>query len=368
MAMPPPPDAPYRAGHRRTAFAIAIALAAAFAWGALRLAQLRFSPSEWQPSTWVDGHAGQLINTALGTLPGQARMDRWSAALRYRLMGDLGQQVREGCPGWLFYRDGLRPPPTRAHVLSQRIDLMRRWASRLEQAGVHLVVATVPDKSRIESKHLCGLHRAPLMHARWNTWQAALATAGVPLIDLRPPLASLPQAFYRTDVHMAPAGAEAAADRIGEALLPLLGGKGETQFVESAGRKPEVHMGDLLVLADLAQAPGGWRPPVEQFLPTHLEAKRSGGLLDDVAPVEVLLVGDSNGLRSDFSGRLGRSLGREVWNLSQDGGYFSGAMLDALARQDRWPHSLKVVVWVFSELSLSLPLSAQEQRAWAAMH
>ena len=245
---------------------------------------------------------------------------------------------------------------------------MRDWASRLERHGVHLVVATVPDKSRIESRHLCGLHPSPLMRTHWDSWQSALATDGVPFIDLRPQLALLPQAFYRTDVHMAPAGAEVAADRIGDALLPLLGGRGEEQFVEVSGQRPDVRMGDLLVLADLAHAPAGWRPPVEQFVSTRLEAQRSGGLLDDVAPVEVLLVGDSNGLRSEFADRLGRRLGREVWNLSQDGGYFSGAMLDALARQDRWPHSLKVVVWVFSELSLSLPLSAQEQRAWAAIH
>ncbi len=366
MASPPSPEAQYCAGHRRTSFFVAIALAVGFLWGALRLAQVRIAPSEWKPSTWVDGRAGRLVNTALGTLPGQASMDRWSAALRYRFLGDLGSQVREGCPGWLFYRDGLRPPPGHVGALSKRVDLMKHWAARLNSAGIRLVVATVPDKSRIEAAHLCGLHTSPFAQALWSTWEGTLAAASVPFVDLRPALTALSQAFYRTDVHMAPAGAEAAAERLAQALLPQLKGKGAQKFIERNSEQPEVRMGDLLVLADLAEVPAGWRPPLEKFPPASIEVERSGGLLDEAAPVEVLLAGDSNGLRSAFSERLGRSIGREVWNLSQDGGYFSGAMLSAFARQDAWPKSLKVVVWVFSELSLSLPLSEEEQRAWDA--
>ena len=363
VALPQPSDVQHCAGHRRTALFIAIALVAGLLWGTLRLAQLRFAPSEWQPSTWVDGRAGRLVNTALGTLPGQSSMDRWSAAFRYRFLGDLGNQVREGCPGWLFYRDGLRPPPGHVGVMSQRLALMRHWAERLNSAGVNLLVVTVPDKSRIEAEQLCGLQQSPVSQARWDAWHLALAESAVPFVDLRSTLGALPQAFYRTDVHMAPAGTEAAANRIAKSLLPRLNGKGDQQFTETHGQQPEVRMGDLIVLADLAEAPAGWRPPLERFVPERIEAQRSGGLLDEGAPVEVVLVGDSNGLRNAFSERLGRSIGREVWNLSQDGGYFSGAMLSAFARQDSWPSSLKVVVWVFSELSLSLPLSAEEQRA-----
>lgn len=368
MASAIDPNARSAAGHRWTASVLAFALVAGFAWGALRLAGLRMAPSEWQPSTWVDGHAGKLVNTALGTLPGQAGVDRWAAALRYRLLGDMGPQVREGCPGWLFYREGLRAPPGHAEALAQRVQLMHHWAERLQRAGVQLLVATVPDKSRTEARQLCGLRPAPAVLARWSQWHAALRAAGVAFVDVRAPLAALPQGFYRTDVHMAPAGAQRFADSVAPALLAWLGGPGAQQFTATTRPQAEPRMGDLIVLAGLDQAPPGWRPPLEWIVPERIELQRSGGLLDDAAPAEVILAGDSNGLRSELAERLGRSLGREVWNLSQDGGYFSGAMLSALEREDRWRGQLKSVVWVFSELSLSLPLSADERRAWAAAH
>lgn len=98
MAIPAPlpPSESDLSGHRRIAIVVALALAAGFVWGVLRLSQLRFAPSEWAPSTWVDGQAGKQVNKALGTLPGQTWVDRASAALRFRFFGDLGPQVLEG--------------------------------------------------------------------------------------------------------------------------------------------------------------------------------------------------------------------------------------------------------------------------------
>lgn len=349
---------------------IAVVLAVGFAWGLWRLSQIRFVAADWAPSSWVDGHAGMQLNKALGVLPGQGAIDRASTALRYRVLGDLGPQVAEGCPGWLFYRDGFHPKPGHAQAFEQRLLLMRHWTERLRQAGVRTLVTVVPDKSRIEAEQLCGLPVSAPLHARFDTWQQALGAAGVPFADLRPALAALPQAFYRTDVHMAPEGAEAAAGAAAAQALPLLGGQvGSQRFTSRRGAAPEPRMGDLIVLAGLEQAPEGWRPPIEQIVPETIEVEHAGGLLDEGPAAEVLLLGDSNGLRSAFAERLGRRLGREVWNQSQDGGYFGGAMLAALARQaqGQWPKSLKLVVWQFSELSLSLPLSAEEQRALNAL-
>ena len=85
-AMPaplPPPRESDPSGHRRIAIAVALALVVGFAWGMLRLSHLRFAPSEWAPSTWVDGQAGKQINQALGVLPGQA----WDLGDGARLTG-----------------------------------------------------------------------------------------------------------------------------------------------------------------------------------------------------------------------------------------------------------------------------------------
>jgi len=369
MAIPAPlpPSESDLSGHRRIAIVVALALAAGFVWGVLRLSQLRFAPSEWAPSTWVDGQAGKQVNKALGTLPGQTWVDRASAALRFRFFGDLGPQVLEGCPGWLFYRDGLRPAPGSSGAFVQRAELMRHWAAQWKKTGIHLLVLTVPDKSRVQAAQLCGLRVAAPLTGRLDEWQHALAGGEVPFVDLRSALGAVPQAFYRTDVHMTQEGAEAAADISAKAALPILGGKGTQEFTSSSGAEAVPRMGDLIVLAGLEHAPKGWRPELEQVVPEHIEPVRSGGLLDEGTSAQVILLGDSNGLRSEFAERLGRQLGGEVWNLSQDGGYFSGAMLAALDRQRTLPHSLKLVVWQFSELSLSLPLTPAEQRALDAI-
>src|SRR5690606_14713139 len=134
----------------------------------------------------------------------------------------LGPQVQEGCPGWLFYSDGIRPPVAGAEaVVSRRIELMRQLVRKLEAANVALLVVTVPDKSRIERNALCGIVRPAAMMERLPQWQQALQSAGVAHVDLT---ASLQQAvtamFYRTDVHLNQSGAALAANAVGAAALP----------------------------------------------------------------------------------------------------------------------------------------------------
>lgn len=366
--------------HRYFALIVVAALAAGCLWGAARSIAWVSSPLNWsffssglgksgQSRSVGDAehgqHTGSDLNAALGRIKGQAEAGRWLDALRYRLLGDLGPQVREGCPGWLFYRDGLEPSPGHSGAFAQRLVLMRSWAAQLRAKGVPLLVVTVPDKSRVETEHLCGLSRSPAMQAYQRDWQRALGEANVPFVDALKELKDLPQAFYRTDVHLGPAGADALANEIAALSLARLGGKGTQKFTETPGPAPGARMGDLIVLAGLEKAGEGWRPQLEQVGSERIEPVHTEGLLEEGPAAEVLLLGDSNGLRSQFAARLGRDLGREVWNQSQDGGYFSGAMLAGLARRAYWPSSLRLVIWQFSELSLSLPLSPQEAQALA---
>lgn len=355
-----PTDTPGAAGHRMTACVVAVLLAVGLGWGGWRLAQARISAAEVSPPAWLDGSAGTVLNKAL-TLPHQAEIDTWNAALRYRLLGNLGDQVAMGCPQWLFYRDGLRPPPG-VHVFNERLRLMRHWVQELREKPVQVLVVAVPDKSRIESDRLCGLPVSLPMRQTLDDWQQALHADGVPFVDLRDALLAAPAPrFFRTDVHMNAQGAQAAAARVAQAALPLLGGSSTQVFKTDAPGPPQPRMGDLIVLAGLEQARPGWRPELEMVAEAKIEPVRSGGLLDEPAPVEVLLAGTSNGRRSQFAESLGMGLGREVWNMSLDGGQFSGALLLALKQRKQWPASLKLVIWEFSENALSLPLTADEQ-------
>ncbi|UYB51660.1 cell division protein FtsQ [Xanthomonas sp. AM6] len=362
---PLPAAAPARA-HVATAVVVVVLLVAGLLSGGWMLGRAQLPAASLAPARWADGEAGRAINQAL-KLPLQAQADLAGAALRYRLLGDAGPQVALGCPGWLFYRDGLRPPAGVGEaVFAQRVRLMRHWARQLQAQGVQLLVVAVPDKARIEQAHTCGLRHSAPMRARLEQWQQALAAAGVASTDLLPVLqAGQEPVFFRTDVHMNRIGAQRAADAVAASALPLLGGRGGQAFEVGAPGAPKPRMGDLIVLAGLEHAPPAWRPALDREPEQAIAPLRSGGLLDDTPPVEVLLLGSSNGRRSLFAERLGHALGREVWNQSLDGGQFSGALLAAWPQRAQWPPSLKLVVWEFSEMALSLPLTDGERAALA---
>ncbi|MGU7770238.1 alginate O-acetyltransferase AlgX-related protein [Burkholderia sp. MR1-5-21] len=356
-------------GHRIGAWAWSALLIAGIASGGWQLRHASLTAADMRFAAWLDGSAGAALGKSL-RLPAQPAIDMAGAALRYRLLGDLGEQVAPGCPQWMFYRDGLRPQPgVGPGVLDDRLRLMRYWTRQLRAQHIQVLVVAVPDKSRIEAAHLCGQPVSQRMQARLDVWQDALRREGVSFVDLRPALSALAQpAFFRTDVHMNAGGAKAAAEAVAHAALPLLGGvKGTQSFTVAAPGRAQARIGDLLVLSGLAHAPQGWRPDVDYAAPQAIEPVRSGGLLDDAPPAEVLLAGSSNGRRSHFAEWLGIGLGREVWNLSMDGGQFSGALLTALHARPAWPTTLKLVIWEFSENALSLPLTDDEKAVLKAM-
>jgi alginate O-acetyltransferase complex protein AlgJ len=356
-------------GHASHAWIWGALLLAGLGWGGWTLIEHGPKPEALQLSAWLDGSAGTALNKAL-RLPAQSSLETGQAALRYRLLGDTGQQVALGCPQWMFYRDGLRPQPgVGTAPLQARQRLMQGWAQQLKAGGVQLLVVAVPDKSRIQDEQLCGQPVAPAMRERPEQWMQWMQAQGIAFADLRPALSG--QAgpmFLRTDVHMNADGARIAAQAVARAALPLLGGvRGSQPFSEGPPGQPQPLDGDLLALSGLQHAPSGWRPRRDQVQPQAIEPVRGGGLLDDTPAVEVLLAGSSNGLRSNFAPHLGMDLGREVWNLSMDGGQFSGAMVAALKRRATWPASLRLVIWEFSENTLSLPLTDDEKAALQAL-
>lgn len=350
--------------HRGYTTAVIALLLFAQICGLWMLFSSKLDTAQLRPAAWFDGQAGKALGDALQPSL-QDDADTLSAALRYRLLGDLGAQVVQGCPGWLFYRDGLRAQAGVHGAYEARLELMKHWSAQLREQGVQLLVVTVPDKSRVETQALCGLQQTAQMQARLGQWQASLAQQGVHYVDLSSALGE--QAFFRTDVHMNTRGAQRAADAVARGALALLPGKGEQRFSSVLADAEQPRMGDMIALAGLEHAPASWRPALDQEREEQLRAEASGGLLDDTPAVQVLLAGSSNGRRSGFAERLGRDLGQQVWNQSRDGGQFCGAFLAALGERARWPGSLKLVIWEFSESALSLPLTADERTALAAL-
>ncbi len=352
--------------HRALAWLAAVLLVVGLGMALVSLAPQAENGEPFDWAGWRDGTLGHQVEGAID-VPYARTLHRWQAALRYRVLGDLGQQVREGCPGWLFYADGLRPPPAVAGqvrqvgvpgadaLLDARIATLRRYANALRKDGIRLVVVTVPDKARVEANALCGLHQDARITWRLAGWQQALDAAGVTRVELLPALQQASPAYFRTDVHWNASGAQAAANVIGAAVLPLLGGRGEVRFEHQQGTA-EPRVGDLLMLAGLGDVPDAWRPAPDLVAPQTISAVHSGGLLDEAPPAEIMLAGSSFSRRSEFAGRLGEQLGREVWNVSLDDGQFDRAMQAIWDKRATWPKSLRVLVWEMSEDALHLPV------------
>ena len=159
-------DKPQTAGHGRNAIVAGLLLALGLVGASGDWPTPASSRPTWRRRPgWTP--AGGALNRAL-RLPAQDTLNTWNASLRYRLLGDLGDQVAMGCPGWLFYRDGLRPRPG-VHVFDERVRLMRHWADQLRQRQVQLLVVAVPDKSRIEADRFAACPPRNPCDACWTT-------------------------------------------------------------------------------------------------------------------------------------------------------------------------------------------------------
>ena len=358
---------PLARAHRRIAWLVALLLGLGCAGALASLVMQSRNGASFDAHGWRDGSLGHSLDRAID-VPYARSLHRWQAAARYRLFGDLGHQVREGCPGWLFYADGLRAPVQPGHdpveradggdaLTDARIATLHRYADALRGAGIQLVVVTVPDKARVESEALCGLRQDARMTQRLNVWNRELTASNVAHVELLPALQAARPAFFRTDVHWNAQGAQAAAQVVGAAVLPLLGKLGETKFTHATA-PPAPRIGDLLTLANLNDVPDAWRPAPDVVAEETLQAQRSGGLLDDGPAADVLLAGSSFSRRSAFAERLGEQLGREVWNVSLDDGQFDRALQAVWRERATWPKSVRVVIWEMSEDALSMPVDA----------
>ncbi|MGH7094153.1 MAG: alginate O-acetyltransferase AlgX-related protein, partial [Stellaceae bacterium] len=181
--------------------------------------------------------------------------------IAYNTVGDLGTRVRQGCANWLFLTDELQIHADREASFARHLKIVEEVAAFLRSRHIHLVVAPVPDKTRVEASQLCGVDRPPVLAARYGDFVSRLRAAGIDTVDLLAPLMQLGgDRYYRTDTHWNERGAKEAADAIAAELQHK--GWAPTQKAEyrvSIGKTHE-RVGDLIRLAGLDHLPWPLRP------------------------------------------------------------------------------------------------------------
>ncbi|MGE5466867.1 MAG: alginate O-acetyltransferase AlgX-related protein [Ignavibacteria bacterium] len=321
------------------------------------------------PEKVMDGqaarHLGRLIDERFVLRKPFERLER---SIAYGALGDLGPRVRAGCDGWLFLADEFELHPEASEARALRAGIVKRVASLLAERHIGLVVAVVPDKSRVEARHLCKLRRPGEHAGRMERWLTDLRSLGVDAVDLAPALLNArDESFLRTDSHWNEAGADAAARAVAASLranrliaTPPVG--------IDAARDTVAEHGDLVRVAGLEAVPGWLRPAspmtVVSRLP-RLPAADAGDLFDDAALPKIVLLGTSFSRNGNFVPLLERHLGAQVADASKAGGDFDGATRDYLASRAFRQTPPVLVIWEIPERVIEMPISENE-RDWSA--
>jgi len=328
------------------------------------------TPDEWRelkdPQKILSGASTKrftkLLNAhfVLGTTFNQIER-----GLQWNLTGDYGPSVRAGCSDWLFLADELEVHADREKSAQFRADLAVRLNAQLRARGIKLLMVVVPDKTRVESSHLCGLHRPASFESRVTNWQASLKGQGIATLDLTTTLMNTPgERYYRSDTHWNETGASAAAKTVGITLVGL--GWATVAPAGEVALNPvrTARSGDLVHLAGLDGLPGFLRPALEQAQVTEVApvAVASDDLFGDSGTPGVALIGTSYSRNSNFVPFLAHRLGEPLANLAKDGGDFSGAATAYFAGATFRDTPPKLVVWEIPERVIEMPIKEAERR------
>lgn len=317
----------------------------------------------------LDGTASRDFAADLAKVALPVEAARLQRAASWLTLGDLGPKVREGCTDWLFLTDELMPHPDGETARLTRLNQVKKVEQLLANRQIRLVIAVVPDKSRIMGQHLCSLKRPEGMTTRAADWVAQLKAAGVSAVDLSHPLSQSKQnTFLRTDTHWNLAGAAIAAQSVAiaakaaskEPLTPW-------QRLETAVQGSTLWPGDLVRLAGLDWLPTNLQPASETVPeltfkntstshPTDTPLSEDDLFGNNNMPT-VTLIGSSFSRTSHFSDFLSQALETPVANLAKDGGGFSGAAHDYLQSSTFRETPPKVLIWEIPERDLETPLN-----------
>lgn len=282
--------------------------------------------------------------------------------IQWNLTGDMGPGVRPGCGDWLFLADELELHPDREKSAAFRAELAKKLHSRLEERGIRLLMVVVPDKTRIEGAHLCGLRRSALFEKRVSSWLDSLN--GIAALDLTAILAAMPgERYYHTDTHWNEAGADTSAGAVASALSARQWGTAKVSDVALNPVRSE-RPGDLVHLAGLSGLPSFLRPKVELAQVTVVPpvSVASDDLFGDAGLPAVALVGTSYSRNSNFAPLLEHHLGEAVANLAKDGGDYAGAAVDYFAGKTFRSNPPKLVIWEIPERVIEMPVKDVERK------
>lgn len=234
-----------------------------------------------------------------------------------------------------------------------------------------MLVAIIPDKSRIYSEKLIGWQYPKYNDTRYTSALAELGRRNIASVNLLDPLLKISsehEVYYRTDTHWNQLGAQIAAEQIARVAqaLPL----GETvhfQTYQASIKQPR--QGDLVKLMGIAPLPPIWRPQDDleaaAFTQQISKSTTATDLFGDMQ-IPVTLLGTSYSLRGNFHGYLQQKLSVPVLNMAKDGGGFLQAASSYFTSEEFHTSPPRLIIWELPERFLYAPL--KEELEWQKIH
>ncbi|MEO7068521.1 MAG: hypothetical protein ABI114_16545 [Rhodanobacter sp.] len=322
------------------------------------------------PTSWHDFTTGKTTHALADALDKRMplRTDFIAVAngLRYRLLHESVADVVVGRDGWLFLSEEFRNDGPATQLFNTRIKLITETQQALQAQGVKLLIALVPDKSRVYSQYVM-TGEYPAYHAsRYADALRELRQNGVTVVDLLTALdagRAGGATYYRTDSHWNQRGARIAADAIARVAFDGHPCDPATRFQTTATGPVVRRAGDLVRLMGLDHA-FSWLGPVPDFegplVTKELPGGDSGGMgLFGDAGVPVVLTGTSFSMRANFHGALQQAMECRVLDSAQDGGGLLQSTTAYLTDDAFKQSKPKLLIWEIPERFLTLPLTKE---------
>ena len=275
-----------------------------------------------------------------------AAQHAWTTA-RMALLGEVSSGALMSDSGWLFTLEEFVTPPDAPDFTAE----LEATQASLAAQGIRLIPLIVPDKARVlQAEH--SFARSAALVARYDDALDAISKLGLPRIDARTALAPLGNdAFFRTDTHWTPYGAQAVAAALAPQIAAL--GLDPTAF-ETEQTQIIPHIGDLMrYLPLLDPDAAGFAPePLPRYTTVAAGGDLLGGGLFGDAPVLASLIGTSFSANPNwhFDGWLKQETGIDLINRADEGqGPFApmrAYLADQTAQSDT---SAGLVIWEIPE-------------------
>jgi alginate O-acetyltransferase complex protein AlgJ len=319
-------------------------------------------------SRLADGHTTRAISDFLQKAnPLESSLVTFDRVSSYLVTGDLGARVKRGCDNWLFLTDELTLHTDPAANLARRMAIVQRVAAYLQSRHIALVVAPVPDKSRVQAAQLCGIDRPAVLGNRLADFEAQLRQAGIAVVDVLQAMNTAGgELYYHTDSHWNERGAKATADAVAAALRQAnLAPAQKAEFKVSTDPIWE-RVGDLIRVAGLDGVAWPLRPRGDEEAATVIKqsAAASVGILDETPPPELAVIGTSFSRRANFVPFLSLALGAAIDNRAKDSGGLTNAAIDYFAKPDFFKSPPRVIVWEIPERMVEESV-ADSDETWA---